>query len=77
LQVVDKAIVPDKKSGPHRALLTLAGMFLGFIAGVFWVILSAALKNLKSLKRTNVVSAHSDVAAATRPKTQRENYTVP
>lgn len=47
LQVVDKAVVPDKKSGPPRALLTLAGMFLGFIAGVLWVILSNALKNLK------------------------------
>jgi len=50
LQVVDKAIVPDKKSGPHRALLTLAGMFLGFIAGALWVIFRAALKNLKSPK---------------------------
>jgi tyrosine-protein kinase Etk/Wzc len=45
LQVIDKAIVPDKKSGPHRVFLTLAGMFLGFIAGVLWVILSTFLKN--------------------------------
>jgi len=48
LQVVDKAVIPDKKSGPHRALLTLAGMFLGFLAGALWVILSTSLKNIKS-----------------------------
>lgn len=45
LQVVDKAIVPDKKSGPHRALLVLAGMFVGLVAGAVWVILSTSLKN--------------------------------
>ena len=45
LQVVDKAIVPDKKSGPHRALLTLVGMFVGLVAGVVWVIVSTSLKN--------------------------------
>jgi uncharacterized protein involved in exopolysaccharide biosynthesis len=46
LQVVDKAIVPDRKSGPHRTLLTLVGMILGFMAGTLWVILSNAMKNL-------------------------------
>jgi tyrosine-protein kinase Etk/Wzc len=43
LQVVDKAIVPDKKSGPPRALLLLAGAFLGLVAGVVWVLLRNAL----------------------------------
>lgn len=51
LQVVDKAIVPDKKSGPHRALLTLVGMFLGFLAGALWVILRGAFNNLRSAKQ--------------------------
>ncbi len=46
LQVVDKAVVPDKKSGPQRAALTLAGMFLGFLAGSLWVILREAVKNM-------------------------------
>ncbi|WP_213804545.1 Wzz/FepE/Etk N-terminal domain-containing protein [Granulicella sp. dw_53] len=45
LQVVDKAIVPDRKSGPHRALLVLGGSSLGLIAGVLWVILRDAFKN--------------------------------
>jgi tyrosine-protein kinase Etk/Wzc len=47
LQVVDRAVVPDKKSGPHRALLTLIGLFLGLIAGALWVILRLAHDNLK------------------------------
>jgi tyrosine-protein kinase Etk/Wzc len=45
LQVVDKAIVPDKKSGPPRALLMAAGISMGLIVGILWVILSNALKN--------------------------------
>ncbi len=62
LQVVDKAIVPDRKSGPHRALLTLAGMFVGFLAGILWVILSTAFNNLKSLKhaRSHIAKGFSD-----------------
>jgi len=47
LQVVDKAIVPDKKSGPHRTLLVLASLFVGLAVGAFWVVLVDALKNLK------------------------------
>ncbi len=46
LQVVDKAVVPDKKSGPHRMLLTLMGMVLGFLAGALWIVLRNAVKNL-------------------------------
>ncbi len=47
LQVVDKAIVPDKKSGPHRTLLVLASLFVGLTLGAFWVVLTDAVKNLK------------------------------
>ncbi|MBB5057278.1 uncharacterized protein involved in exopolysaccharide biosynthesis [Granulicella aggregans] len=47
LQVVDRAVVPDRKSGPHRVLMMLGGMFLGLVVGVLWVILIPALVNLK------------------------------
>ncbi len=47
LQIVDRAVVPDKKSGPHRALLLMTGLILGLIAGSVWVILNAALNGLK------------------------------
>jgi tyrosine-protein kinase Etk/Wzc len=51
LQVVDKAVVPDKKSGPHRALLSLAGVLLGTIFGALWVVLGDAFENLKQRAR--------------------------
>jgi uncharacterized protein involved in exopolysaccharide biosynthesis len=39
LQVVDRATLPDKKSGPHRLLLILAAMFVGAFLGAGWVLL--------------------------------------
>jgi len=47
LQVVDRAVVPDKKSGPHRGLIIMAGFFLGLGTGALWVILGPALDHLK------------------------------
>jgi tyrosine-protein kinase Etk/Wzc len=38
LQVVDRAGVPDRKSGPSGILLLLGGCFLGVLAGAIWVI---------------------------------------
>jgi tyrosine-protein kinase Etk/Wzc len=46
LQVIDEAVVPDKKSGPHRGLLLFAGAFLGLIAGALCVLLRASLQKL-------------------------------
>jgi len=37
-QVVDTALVPDKKSGPPRILLILASSLLGAFAGAAWVV---------------------------------------
>ncbi|OJV44245.1 MAG: hypothetical protein BGO25_12240 [Acidobacteriales bacterium 59-55] len=39
LQVIDRAVVPDKKSGPPRALFLAASCILGAIFGITWVIL--------------------------------------
>jgi tyrosine-protein kinase Etk/Wzc len=47
LQVVDRAMVPDKKSGPPRMLLILAGCMLGAFAGVSWVILRDFISTLQ------------------------------
>ena len=38
MQVVDNAVVPDTKSGPHRTLLILLGAFFGLILGIVWVV---------------------------------------
>jgi tyrosine-protein kinase Etk/Wzc len=47
LQVVDRAMVPDKKSGPPRMLLILAGCMLGGFAGMSWVILRDFISTLQ------------------------------
>ena len=44
IQVVDPALVPEKKSWPPRALLMLFGTFLGVMLASFWVILQAAYR---------------------------------
>jgi uncharacterized protein involved in exopolysaccharide biosynthesis len=47
LQIVDRAIVPDKKSGPSRTLLVLGGAFLGAFLGAVWVLFRRAVGNLE------------------------------
>jgi tyrosine-protein kinase Etk/Wzc len=39
LQVVDRALVPDRKSGAPRTLLVLATVLLGALLGIIWVLL--------------------------------------
>jgi len=39
LQVVDRATIPDRKSGPHRLLLMVAAVFVGTFCGVVWVLI--------------------------------------
>jgi len=42
LQVLDRATVPDTKSGPHRTIITAIGLLLGLSAGAVWVLFQAA-----------------------------------
>jgi tyrosine-protein kinase Etk/Wzc len=43
LQVVDKAIAPDKKSSPMRLLIVACCAGAGFVPAMFWVLFSEAL----------------------------------
>jgi tyrosine-protein kinase Etk/Wzc len=43
LQVIDRAIIPDKKSGPHRMLLIAVMALLGAFPGAIWVLLKGAV----------------------------------
>lgn len=45
IQVVDPALVPDRRSWPHRTLLTLLAFALGVLFAGFWAILSASYNN--------------------------------
>ena len=47
IQVVDAAVVPEVKAGPHRSLIILGGAILGFIIGCFHVWISAAYSRMK------------------------------
>ena len=46
IQVVDPAIVPDKKSSPHRALIVAIASALGLLGACFWVLLTKSLTHL-------------------------------
>lgn len=46
LQVVDSAIVPERKAGPPRRLIVIAFIVLGFFAGLMWILLKAPVEQL-------------------------------
>jgi capsule polysaccharide export protein KpsE/RkpR len=46
VKVLDVAVVPEKKSGPHRALIMIAGMILALAAGSAWVLGKASWRRL-------------------------------
>ncbi|WP_260703348.1 GumC family protein [Edaphobacter flagellatus] len=47
LQIVDRARIPDRKSGPPRMLLLLAGAFFGIALGVIYVLLRHAFRTMQ------------------------------
>jgi tyrosine-protein kinase Etk/Wzc len=62
LQVVDRAIPPDKKSGPPRTLITIGATFLGFCVACLWALATASLERMqknpeKAQKLKNLRSA--------------------
>jgi uncharacterized protein involved in exopolysaccharide biosynthesis len=54
IQVVDPAIVPDKRSFPKRGLLVVGTIVLGFIFGCFAAFLLAGFERMKSLPETTL-----------------------
>jgi tyrosine-protein kinase Etk/Wzc len=71
LQIVDRALVPDKKSGPPRTLLVLGAVLLGAFLGAVWVLARNALgmlqqdpvmaKKLQSLRRAALSGRESNL----------------
>jgi tyrosine-protein kinase Etk/Wzc len=43
VQVVDPAVVPDRKSSPHRTLIVIGTTLLAFFGSAFWVIIRQGL----------------------------------
>jgi len=47
IQVVDRAVPPDKKAGPKRALIMAGSLFAGFVLACFWALLSKGFSVMK------------------------------
>ena len=47
LQVIDRAVIPDRRSGPPRTLLVLATVIFGVFVGVIWIILKTVIGTLQ------------------------------
>ncbi len=43
VQVVDQAVVPDRRSSPHRTLIVVGATILSFFAAAFWVVIRQPL----------------------------------
>ncbi len=64
IQVVDRAVVPDKKSWPPRAMLVLAGAFLGFAASAGAVFIRRKIATVLEYQRLDSAKpAMSEVIA--------------
>lgn len=48
IQVVDKAEVPDRRSGPYRLLIVLGALFAGLLGAIFWILFRHYLVTLES-----------------------------
>jgi uncharacterized protein involved in exopolysaccharide biosynthesis len=48
VKVLDAAVVPERKSAPHRFIIMLLGMVLGLIAGIAWLLGSSAWRSMDS-----------------------------
>jgi uncharacterized protein involved in exopolysaccharide biosynthesis len=53
IQVVDPAIVPDRRSFPKRGLIVIVATFAGFLIGIFLALFAAGVERLKSEDETS------------------------
>lgn len=49
IQVVDKAVPPEKKSGPSRTLIVLGGMLAGALIGILWCLTVRSMRKMRSI----------------------------
>ncbi len=53
IQVVDKAIPPDRRSSPKRSLIVAVSTALGFLLGILVALVKASVENMKSHEETS------------------------
>jgi tyrosine-protein kinase Etk/Wzc len=49
IQVIDRAVPPERKSGPHRTLITAGSGFIGFVLVCAWIFLDHGLKSIRQV----------------------------
>ena len=54
IQVVDRAVPPDRKSGPSRLLMMIGSAVLGFCCACLWVYLRAALARMRQIPESAI-----------------------
>jgi uncharacterized protein involved in exopolysaccharide biosynthesis len=54
IQVVDRAVPPERKSGPHRALIALGAGFVGFLGACIWVLVRNGYRRLREVPENEV-----------------------
>jgi uncharacterized protein involved in exopolysaccharide biosynthesis len=65
VKVLDPANLPEKKSGPHRTLITALGILFSFALGAVWVVGSAVWKEIDPDDPRKQLSA--EIFSDTRP----------
>ena len=53
IQILDKAVPPSRKSGPHRANNVMAGLAMGFCLSLAWIIFERRAKTGNSFFDSN------------------------
>jgi len=54
LQIIDRAVAADRKSGPPRKIIVLAGLAIGFLLGVFYILTADLVRNfIAAVRRPN------------------------
>jgi uncharacterized protein involved in exopolysaccharide biosynthesis len=74
-KILDRAVVPDKPSGPHRVVIALAGFLVGAGMGVTWGLSRTLMDqsfrdayDVEAVTRIPVLGVVSRLAAPARPR---------
>jgi len=73
IQVVDPAIVPDKKSSPKRTLIVIVATFVGLLVGIFASLCQAALVRMREDPKASSKLSFLRHAFSVRPSRSLQN----
>lgn len=51
IQVLDKAIIPDHRSGPKRKMIVLVSVFVAFLTAIFWAVVTELMAKAMTTPR--------------------------